>query len=240
MDPGRAHSRAQRTRGPGVVTSSSAASLIETVIGEDRWATNRLAGLGAAERRVYAFILRRFADGEMPAPLDVARLEEDGLAMRTLVDRDLVGLGPGNEIALAYPFSAQPTRHRVRLADGRGYWAMCAIDALGIPYLVHQAVEINAREPASDRTIRVEIDPDVPRRRWTPAEAVVVAASSGSGCVSGCACPHINLFASKAAAERYLAAPQLRGAILTVSEAADVGQTLFGDLLERLAEIPES
>lgn len=221
------------------MTSSFAAPLIEMVIGEDRWAANRLAGLGPAERRLYAFILRGFADGDVPSPADAARLDEGGGEMRTLVERDLVGLGADDEIALAYPFSAPATRHRVQLADGRGYWAMCAIDALGIPYLVHQAAEIRASEPASDRTITVEIDPGAPRLRWSPAEAVVLAASSGSGCVSGCACPHINLFASKTAAERYLATPELRGRILSVPEATDVGRTLFGDLLERLAEIPE-
>ena len=159
--------------------------------------------------------------------------------MRMLVERDLVGLGADDEIALAYPFSARPTRHRVQLADGRGYWAMCAIDALGLPYLVHQAAEIQAFEPGGDRAITVEIDPGAPGLRWFPAEAVVLAVSSGSVCVSGCACPHINLFASQAAAERYLATPRLRGRVLSVSEAADVGRALFGDLLERLAEIPE-
>jgi hypothetical protein len=221
------------------VTSSSAAALIEMVIGEDRWAPKRLAGLGPAERRLYEFMLRRFADGEVPSPAEVASLDETGEAIRMLVERDLVGLGRRNEVALAYPFSARPTRHRVELADGRRYWAMCAIDALGIPYLANHSGAVHASEPNSDRAISVEIDPDAPSPGWTPAEAVVVAASSGSGCVSGCACPHINLFASSAAAERYLATPGLRGTILTVPEATDAGRELFGDLLERLADIPE-
>ncbi|MGH3546890.1 MAG: organomercurial lyase [Pseudonocardiaceae bacterium] len=34
---------------------------------------------------------------------------------------------------MAYPFSAAPTRHRVRLATGVDTYAMCVIDALGIP-----------------------------------------------------------------------------------------------------------
>jgi hypothetical protein len=51
--------------------------------------------------------------------------------------------------------------------------------------------------------------------------------------------PHINLFASKAAAERYLARPELRGTILTVPDATDAGRRLFGDLLERLCEASE-
>jgi hypothetical protein len=115
---------------------------------------------------------------------------------------------------------------------------MCAIDALGIPYLVHQAAEIDSREPGSDRSITVRIDLDTTLPRWAPAEAVVAAARSGAGCTAACACPHINLFASTAAAERYLAGPDLRGTILTVPDAAAAGRRLFGDLLERLAATP--
>lgn len=59
---------------------------------------------------------------------------------------------------------------------------------------------------------------------------------SGSGCSSACACPHINLFASPEAAERYLARPELHGTILTIPEATAAGRRLFGDLLDRLQE----
>jgi hypothetical protein len=35
------------------------------------------------------------------------------------------------EIAFVYPVSALPTPHRVTLADGRVFYAMCAMDGLG-------------------------------------------------------------------------------------------------------------
>jgi hypothetical protein len=67
----------------------------------------------------------------------------------------------------------------------------------------------------------------------------VVAASSGPGCTARCACPQINVFASTAAAERYLARAELRGLILTVPDATQAGRHVFGDVLERLAETSE-
>jgi hypothetical protein len=38
-------------------------------------------------------------------------------------------------VAVGYPFSRTPTRHRVQLAGTPPVWAMCAIDALGIPQM---------------------------------------------------------------------------------------------------------
>lgn len=216
----------------------SAASVLGRIgIDEERWTTDRLAALGRPERSLYDHILRGFAHGHVPSANDIARLDRSGDAVHSLVERDLVRLGARGEITVVYPFSAEPTRHSVRLRDGRAVWAMCAIDALGIPFLVHQAAEIEALEPEGARTVSVSIDPAADSPHWHPAGAVVVAASVGAGCTAGCACPHINFFASMEAAQRYLAQPQLEGTALTVPEATRAGQRLFGDLLERLAEL---
>jgi hypothetical protein len=213
------------------VTPASARAAVERVLGDDRWAADRLAGLGPAERALYASILRRFAEGRTPSPAPPTGIDA---VLRTLAQRDLIGLDGSGDITVAYPFSAQPTRHRVRLDDGRSYWAMCAIDALGIPFLLHERAEVEGREPGSGLPIRVAVDLAATTPRCTPADAVVLVARSGSGCASGCACPHINLFGSPDAAERYLARLELEGAILTVGDAADTGRRLFGGLLERL------
>jgi hypothetical protein len=42
---------------------------------------------------------------------------------------------------------------------------------------------------------------------------------------------HINLFASPAAATRYLDAHALQGSILSIGDAATAGRWLFGDVL---------
>lgn len=43
-----------------------------------------------------------------------------------------------------YPVSALPTNHHVRLADGRTFTAMCAIDAIGAAFTFHQDTEIDS------------------------------------------------------------------------------------------------
>jgi Alkylmercury lyase len=207
---------------------------IPEILGDDRRAGDRMSGLDPAARRLYALILYRFTEGGPPDRDELSRLGLDEDALSELVERDLVALGPDGQVAVAYPFSAVPTRHQVRTADGRAYWAMCAIDALGMPYLLHQAAEIHAREPGSDLAITIAFDPAAQTLSPDPAGAAVAVARLGEGCAAACACPHINLFGSTAAAERYLAGSDLDGAILDVPAATATGRRVFGDLLDRL------
>lgn len=47
-------------------------------------------------------------------------------------------------ITFAYPVSALPTPHRVTLADGRSFHAMCAVDAMGSAFTFHQDISITS------------------------------------------------------------------------------------------------
>lgn len=47
-------------------------------------------------------------------------------------------------IHFIYPVSAIPTHHRVTLADGRSFTAMCAIDAIGSTYTFGQDTQIDS------------------------------------------------------------------------------------------------
>jgi hypothetical protein len=89
---------------------------------------------------------------------------------------------------------------------------MCAIDALGIPYMLGGRGEIHAQEPNGPRVIRVTVDPEG-APAWTPAHAVAVAALGDGCCLAQAACPHINFFASPEAAASYLDAHTLQGTI---------------------------
>jgi len=60
--------------------------------------------------------------------------EECGGLVSTLAAKGLLVKNVAGEIAFVYPVSALPTRHRVTLADGRAFSAMCAIDALGCAF----------------------------------------------------------------------------------------------------------
>lgn len=202
------------------------------VIAENRWAPERVAGLRPAERELYGSILRSFVDGRR-ADVTAPDARE---ALGRLVERDLIEVDGDGGAVVAYPFSARPTRHRVRTDDGRRYWAMCAIDALGMPFLLRAPAEIDAREPGSERTITVRVDPIGGAVAADPPDATVAVAGVGSGRVANCACPHINLFGSRAAAERYLTNPALSGSLLTVTDAVTSGRALFGGLRDLLGD----
>lgn len=56
----------------------------------------------------------------------------------------LVDDGNGN-VNFIYPVSAQPTKHLVKLADGREFAAMCAIDALGAAFTFRLDSEVRSQ-----------------------------------------------------------------------------------------------
>lgn len=65
-------------------------------------------------------------------------------AYRRLGARHGIVLQPGGEaIRMAKPFSGVPTPFRVR-ADGRDYWANCALDALGVAAALRADAEVEA------------------------------------------------------------------------------------------------
>lgn len=78
---------------------------------------------------------------------------------------------------MAHPFSGVPTAFHVR-ANGQGYWANCAWDALGIAAALHTDAEIAATyaEDAAPLALSVEhgevsgptavVHLQVPLRRW--------------------------------------------------------------------------
>lgn len=107
--------------------------------GEDGWvgSANRQGALPASLRDLYRAVLRRFLDsGTAPAPdwvrQTASELGLDDSAIAALGAADLVHLD-GEMVAVAYPFSGPPTRQQVELDGFPAVYAMCAIDALGIP-----------------------------------------------------------------------------------------------------------
>lgn len=60
-------------------------------------------------------------------------------------------------INFIYPVSALKTNHHVTLADGRSFYAMCAIDAIGAAFTFHQDVEVNSVSAVSGEPIYVKI-----------------------------------------------------------------------------------
>jgi hypothetical protein len=198
----------------------------------------RAAKLPTAERRLFRRIMAAFAAGGPPSTADLETWTHDlsvdpDTALEALRAADLVQLDAASAITVAYPFSATPTNHRVALDSGIEVWAMCAIDALGIPFMLDRAGVVRAVEPGGEATIEVRVDPARDAVAARPPNAVMVAASTGAGCSADCRCPHINLFTSAGRAAEYLAGHgELTGEIVPVEQAAAVGRLNFSALLK--------
>jgi Alkylmercury lyase len=202
--------------------------LAEDLLGQ-RSARDRLEGCPPAYRRLHRRVLQAFVEGEPTRGDDLARwsselaVELDD-AVAELERHDVLWRDPATGgVATAYPFSGTPTPHRVRLAEtGVEVFAMCALDALGIPYLAHQPARIVSHDPVGGARIEIWIDPGG-ERRWEPAAAAVTIGISGDGPSASCCCPHLNFLSDPAHAG---------GATLGIDEATDIGRRIFGSLLD--------
>jgi hypothetical protein len=191
------------------------------------WRT-RVLPLSAVEQATHRAILKAFAStGGPPAAGDLGTTE----VLKVLHDVDAIRLTSYGEIAVAYPFSAAPTRHRVRIGDKVDVHAMCAIDALGIAPMLGQDTEIESVD-ATGRPITV-----VTRNgcsTWEPAEAVVfIGAEAGGGPSADGCCDHVNFFADRSTADAWVSAhPGVPGQIINQPEAEALAARLFGHLLQ--------
>ena len=109
------------------------------------------AGLSLQEHAVRKAILTAFADaGQGPSVEDLAHtlglpLASVRAACRTLAAADLIIWQDDTAcIMSAYPFSGVPTAHHVLLGGHTPCYAMCAIDALGMPFMLGQDARIRS------------------------------------------------------------------------------------------------
>lgn len=103
----------------------------------ERQGRARVSRLSDEERRLYLWILREFAAGVVPTPQALAATAAGfGIdladALVVLAREDLVHTDAAGRPVVAYPFSAEPRGHQVRINRSHTVQAMCAIDALGI------------------------------------------------------------------------------------------------------------
>ena len=196
------------------------------------------AALPVPLRDLHRAVLRRFLQaGEAPTLRWVRQAAgELGLgdsAAAELEAADLVHVANG-VVSVAYPFSGTPTRQQVQLDGFPAVYAMCAVDALGIPVMAGRDGRIAATDPRDGAPVVVSVRGGI--WRWTPAGAAVVFARA-TGCSTGCApwevtCPHTTFHASRDSAQAYLAARgDIDGQILDQQAAVERGRRNFGPLL---------
>jgi hypothetical protein len=189
-----------------------------------------------AEQAVHRAILRAFVDtGRPPVHRDLDPVTEGSGRSTTeilaaLHDLDAIRLDRAGRIAVAYPFSATPTRHRVWIGGGVVVYAMCAVDALGIAATLGGPTRIESADATTGQPIAVTMAAG--RTSWSPAAAVVfLSAKAGSGPSATCCCDDVNFFADETTARNWAAHQEFSGQILTQADAEALGTRLFGTLL---------
>ncbi|GAA3093622.1 alkylmercury lyase [Kribbella aluminosa] len=196
------------------------------------------ATLSSELRELHRAVLTAFADsGTAPTVAwinDRASLLglDPALALHDLDQADLVHTADG-VVTVAYPFSGVPTRHRVQFEDGPAVWAMCAVDALGMPAMTGRNVGIASTDPHSDEAIEISFRDGT--WSWDPRSTVVLLAGTTGCCTAAdAACRYVDFFAGPANARAHLEAhPELAGEIYDQASAVERGNVVFGPLLGR-------
>jgi Alkylmercury lyase len=197
------------------------------------WRT-RARPMDAVERAMHQAILRAFArTGCPPLPhdLDQVAAGRAGDVLDALHDLDAIRLTSYGEIAVAYPFSAVPTRHRVRIGDRVDVYAMCAVDALGMAPMLGQDAVIESVDVTDGHPISVVMRDG--GSTWQPVGAVVfIGADPGGGASADCCCDYLNFFTDRFSAQAWIAEhTAVPGQIINQSEAEALAARLFGHLL---------
>jgi NAD-dependent dihydropyrimidine dehydrogenase PreA subunit len=198
----------------------------------------RQAALPGPLRGLHRAVLRRFLDTGAPPTARWVRQAAagrglDAAALDRLDAADAVHVVNG-VVAVAYPFSGTPTPHQVWLDGLPAVYAMCAIDALGLPAMAGRGGRITSADPADGTPIAVTVRDGT--WSWTPAGTVVVAgraARCGTDCGSfEVMCPHTVFHASAESARAWLAGHGgLDAEILDQEAAVECGRLNFGTLL---------
>ena len=202
-----------------------------------RGGRGRVAPTDRGLRAVHQAVLRSFvhtgAVPDLPSLAQHGRPFEVSQVLAELADGDFLCLGPAGQITAAYPFSALPTRHRVRITGEAAVFAMCAIDALGISAMTGLPVVIESADPSTDEPITVRVDGA--SSTWDPVTAVVYVGRTEGQCAGPSAsvcCGYMNFFATRTAASEWAAAhPDITGGILSQARALQTGIGIFGELL---------
>jgi len=189
-------------------------------------------------RQLHRAVLRRFLEAGAPPTARWLRQAAadaglDASAVDELAAADAVHVVNGM-VAVAYPLSGTPTPHRVELEGLPAVYAMCAIDALGLPAMAGRDGQVTSADPRDGTPVVVTVRNGT--WTWTPPAAVVVAGRT-TGCGTDCGsyeamCPNTVFHASRESAHAYLAdRGDLDADILGQDTAIEAGRLNFGALL---------
>jgi hypothetical protein len=191
-------------------------------------------------RQFHRYILLYFARTGQPPPQSaiqrVFELSSQGIE-DTLAHLEALGAiyrdATTHEILAAYPFSATPTAHRVVFDDGRAVFAMCAIDALGMPVMLNEEAYIASECAYCGQDIRIGVRQNA-LVEVAPRDVQVWYAWGSECCIAALEqCPAINFFCSPDHLAAWRAAhPDSQGDALGIEAAFARGRAVFGDTLK--------
>ena len=219
-------------------TAMQLLSVTESMLG---WRL-RQAGLDQREAAVRQHILTQYPLlGRAPGCQEIAtalRLNGPGdvqAILERLHELDLLYLdSDSREIRLAYPFSTIPTTHHVQFRDwpaAKPVYAPCAVDALGIPFMMDRDVSIESCCAYCEMPVVIKVR-DRSIESCIPAVTVVWVGTAYSGHAATSICPTLDFFCSPAHAAAWQEArPQEEGHVLSLGEALYLGKGIFEDLL---------
>lgn len=107
------------------------------------------------------------------------------------------------EIASIYPFSLKPTEHHIILEDGTELFAMCAVDALGMPMMFNRNVKIMSRCKECQREMVFEIK-NGEITHMSHQDATICSSKTQVYPAAETTCPLVNFFCSKKHADEWL------------------------------------
>ncbi|MHA2182736.1 MAG: alkylmercury lyase family protein [Promethearchaeota archaeon] len=132
-------------------------------------------------------------------------------------------------IEAAYPFSGLKTDHLVKFKKDsfKKIYAMCAIDALGIPFMLNSDIEINSKCFHCDDEIKVEIvNHEI--TSLTPKKPIVWGHMEYSCCAATSLCNNINFFSSEQHFKEWVEkVGKKKGFVLQIQEAFYLGKQFF-------------
>jgi len=184
--------------------------------------------------KIHRLILTSLSKGQAISPQGIAdniniNLDAVTRHLKTLDENDIIRFKEG-KIESAYPFTTKPTTHQLIIGQSKTY-ALCAVDALGVPSMLQKDVSITSSCSYCEKSIAVDFQQSEVNANpgnlvvWMPRKKV-------EGKSVNCMCPHIDFFCNREHADSWQEKIGYQGVVLNLREAIEVGEFIFGDFLK--------
>ena len=148
--------------------------------------------------------------------------------LRGLAAADYPALDANGQVTCLYPLSVTPTPHAV-VVDGARRFAMCAIDALGMPAMLDRELDIDGRCAVCNTVVAVRVRPGM-LVTVAPATTMVVARLDEAELAFAACCPFTVFVCGQEHADQFML--QITGAReLSLLDALQQAEEIFGALL---------